>query len=51
MIPVEVSSGVDSCSFVRDVFTVDMSLFHESRRETFVDTSVWLGSYFVVESI
>lgn len=51
VIPMEVSSDVDSRSFVRDVFTVDMSLFHESRRETFVDTSVWLESYFVVESI
>lgn len=51
VIPMEVSSDVDSCSFGRDVFPVDMSLVHESRRETFVDTSVWLGSYFVVESI
>lgn len=51
VIPMEVSSDMDSCSSVRDVFTVDTSLVHESRRETFVDTSVWLGSYFVVESV
>lgn len=48
VIPMEVSSDVNSCSFVRDMFTVDMSLIHES---TFVGASVWLGSYFVVESV
>lgn len=51
VIPLDVSSDVDSCSFVRDVFPVDMSIVQDLRREMFMGNSVWLGPYFVVKSM
>lgn len=50
VIPKEVSSDIDSCSVVKDMFPVDMSFVEGSRRERFMGTSVWLRLYSVIKS-